>query len=152
MLIALECTVLFVILSKYDNHQRDMLHRLCLLKELDLAPYLKSILDLFTTYEIVPLPFPSQETLVNALSHPRHAVATRDASDDSFFIDLLPTRVIEFNLRVVAKYYSRIRIQRLAELLKLSVVKLELHLSEVASFRFKVHFNCCRWLPRATYI
>lgn len=134
MLAALESTVLFVILSKYDNHQRDMLHRLCLLKELDLSPSLKAILQLFTTYELVPFPFPGQEVLLASLSHPRHAVATRDASDDAYFTDLLPTRIIEFNLRVVAKYYSKIRSQRLADLLKLTVEKLEFHLAEVFYF------------------
>lgn len=128
---SLQCTILYLLLSKYDNHQRDMLHRMRLLRELEHVPTLAAVLQLFATDEVVPLPFPGMDDLLAALTLPRHATGEADPQDDAHFAALLPTRVIQFNLRVVAKYYARIHTSRLAALLGLSAEQLESHLSEV---------------------
>jgi 26S proteasome regulatory subunit N5 len=138
--------VLFLLLSKHDNHQRDLLHRMRQLKALEQTPVHADVLKMFATDEIVPLPFVGQTDLLSALSFPRHEVSDASEEDD-FFIKLLPKRVVQFNLRVIARYYSRISTSRLATLLGLSVDDLEAHLSEVQYTR-----NICITVIYVVYI
>ena len=60
---SLTSCIIFLILSKYDNHQSDMMHRLKLLKDVEKLETFKSVLTLLTTMEIVPSPFPQQVEL-----------------------------------------------------------------------------------------
>lgn len=129
---ALRCCILFLLLSKYDNHQRDMLHRLRLLRELETLPTHAAILLQFSTNELVPFPFAGSDELLNALATPRHAVAEASHESDAYFRDQLQPRVVQFNLIVVSKYYSRIHTTRLAGLLGLSTDRLEEYLSDVS--------------------
>jgi 26S proteasome regulatory subunit N5 len=125
---ALESCVIFLLLSKHDNHQSDMLHRLKLLKELERAPLCSSALNLFTTPEIIPLPFEGQQAME------AHASIRKGGAEHfEYFIKTLNKRVIEHNLRTVAGYYRRIRSARLGEMLGLEADQLESHLSELAS-------------------
>jgi hypothetical protein len=134
---ALQSTVLFLLLSKYDNHQRDMLHRVRALKEMEDCPVHATVLQLFATDEIVPYPFAGHTALLAALRAPRHSVSGSDTGsleDDEHFTALLPARVVQLNLRIASKYYSRISGGRLAALLGLSTEDLEAHLSEVIKY------------------
>lgn len=133
---ALESCVFFLLASKFDNHQSDMMHRIkgqlnIVFKTLPLDGLYAEALRLFTTHEIVPTPFPGQSVLEahSSLARSEHL------SDDSaeFFRQQLRDRVVQHNLRVVARYYKRIRSARLAELLGLSFEALEVHLSEIAA-------------------
>jgi 26S proteasome regulatory subunit N5 len=127
---ALESCITFVLVSKFDNHQVDLVHRLKALKDISvLHPVYGRALQLFSTKEIIPSPFGDQDRFE------KHACLSRfgDADTEKHFVDLFRKRVIQHNLRVVAGYYRRIRFQRLCELLGLDLEQLEMHLSELAS-------------------
>lgn len=126
---SLQATVIFLLASKYDNHQLDMLHRVREHKALEsFAPYAHA-LTLFATKEIIPSPFPNQDLLET------HACLARIGGQEvaDKFVQSLRKRVIQHNLRVVAGYYKRIQFSRLGELLGLDQSTVEDHLSELAS-------------------
>jgi len=62
---ALESCVIFLVLSKFDNHASDMMHRLKLLKDVEDNALCSNVIKLFTTVEIIPHPFNGQELLEN---------------------------------------------------------------------------------------
>jgi len=62
---ALESCVIFLVLSKFDNHASDMMHRLKLLKDVENNALCSNVITLFTTVEIIPHPFNGQELLEN---------------------------------------------------------------------------------------
>lgn len=55
------------------------------------------------------------------------------ASKAKLFCETLRSRVVEHNIRVVAKYYTQIRLPRLAQLLALEVTEVEERLSKMVS-------------------
>ena len=50
----------------------------------------------------------------------------------TYYLNILNTRIIQHNLRIVALYYKRITCQRLSQLLNLPIQELEEHLSELS--------------------
>jgi 26S proteasome regulatory subunit N5 len=127
---ALESCITFVLLSKFDNHQMDLVHRLKGLKDIStLRPLYARALQLFSTKEIIPSPFPEQDLFES------HPCFMRFGGTDvqKHFVDTFRKRVIQHNLRVVSGYYRRIRFNRLCELLGLDLEQLEMHLGELAS-------------------
>lgn len=133
---ALESAVFFLLASKFDNHQSDMMHRVkgqltTLFKTMPLDGLYAEALRLFTTHEIIATPFPGQATMEAHRCLHRTDHLSDEAAD--FFRQQLRDRVVQHNLRVVARYYKRIRSGRLAELLGLSFEALEAHLAEIAS-------------------
>ncbi len=127
---ALESCVIFLILSKFDNHASDMLHRLKLLKDIENNAICHAVITLFTTAEIIAYPFPGQELLQTHACFRQSFIDTATASE---FHQLFQTRVIQHNLRTCAKYYKRMHTQSLAAMLGLSADALEKHLSEMSS-------------------
>lgn len=132
---ALESCIIFLITSKHDNHQSDMVHRVKeqienQFKDLSLPQIYSNVIRLFTTYEVIQAPFPGQNVFE---SHPALRKLTDHSEDISaFFILQLNDRIVQHNIRVIAKYYKRIRIQRLCALLNLQVTALERSLSEIS--------------------
>lgn len=126
---SLESCVVFLILAKFDNHVSDMMHRMKLLKEVADNALCKATLDLYTTVEIIPYPFEGLASLQNhACFDKKYAEkASLEEFQKNFHV-----RVIQHNLRVVSKYYTRITIAQLGSLLNLDTVSLEMHLSEMA--------------------
>jgi hypothetical protein len=57
---ALTACIAYLILSKFDNHQSDMMHRLVQLKDVKLLPSFHQILTKFTTKEVIAFPFEFQ--------------------------------------------------------------------------------------------
>eukprot|EP00600_Ochromonadales_sp_CCMP1393_P009937 CAMPEP_0174974060 /NCGR_PEP_ID=MMETSP0004_2-20121128/11613_1 /TAXON_ID=420556 /ORGANISM="Ochromonas sp., Strain CCMP1393" /LENGTH=485 /DNA_ID=CAMNT_0016224629 /DNA_START=60 /DNA_END=1517 /DNA_ORIENTATION=+ len=134
---ALESCIVFLLMSKFDNHQSDMMHRVkqqlteTLFKTVSLDAVYLGALTLFTTHEIIPTPFPGQELF---MKHEIFVPGDHMSVDiGSHFQKQLADRVIEHNLRVIARYYKRIRSDRLSALLGLDYLVLETHLSEIAS-------------------
>jgi 26S proteasome regulatory subunit N5 len=133
---SLESCVIYLLLSKHDNQQHDMLHRLkkqliSEFKDLQLdAAYTEALLS-FTTDEIVPVPFPQQALFEKHAC--LHKYAHLQAEIGSHFVALLKDRTVQHNLRVVAKYYKRIRTARLGALLGLTTESIEAYLSELSS-------------------
>ena len=50
---ALKCMIVYVLLSQHDNEQSDLIHRIHLLRELELVPEYKELLELFINQEII---------------------------------------------------------------------------------------------------
>jgi 26S proteasome regulatory subunit N5 len=126
---ALESCVVFLVLSKFDNHVSDMMHRLLLLKEVQENELCKSTLELFTTIEIISYPFAGMAQLT---SHACFGKSYAEQSSLDTFQKNFHIRVIQHNLRVVSKYYNRITSAKLGQLLNLEPDALEKHLSEMA--------------------
>ena len=115
---ALASCVLFLALSPHTNHQADMMHRLVADERLEQLPAFHATLKLFTTPEIIAYPTPHQAEL--------EAHACLHTKGDELFGEWrkgLHTRIVQHNVRVVAKYYKRVRLARLAVLLGLTEVR-----------------------------
>jgi 26S proteasome regulatory subunit N5 len=125
----LERTVTFAVLSPYSNEQQDLLHRLNAIDtELADAEHLKEVLKLFTTNELIAYPFAQQQRLLGI-----DAVTAWGEDLAAHWGVIMHTRVVEHNVRVAAKYYSRIAGKRLSALLGLSYDDLEAHISNMVS-------------------
>ncbi|TCD60049.1 hypothetical protein EIP91_010843, partial [Steccherinum ochraceum] len=109
---ALERIVYYVVLAPHDNEQSDMLHRLfndSALLRLDLQ---YALVKCFTTQELMR--WPGIESIYGPNLRQTDVFTSEKLWED------LHTRVIEHNIRIVAKYYTRITLPRLTTLLDLS--------------------------------
>ncbi|KAK7822667.1 hypothetical protein U0070_002015 [Myodes glareolus] len=131
---ALKSVVLYVILAPFDNEQSDLVHRISSDKKLEEIPKYKDLLKLFTTMELM-----RWSTLVED-----YGVELRKGSPETPATDVfssteegekrwkdLKNRVVEHNIRIMAKYYTRITMKRMAQLLDLSVDESEAFLSNL---------------------
>jgi 26S proteasome regulatory subunit N5 len=117
----LQRVIYFVLLAPYDNEQSDILHRINLDSRNAEVPKDAALLKQFTISELMRWP------MVEA-QYSEHLCSTDIFSKDKNTKDpkahtryeALRQRVIEHNVRVVAKYYTRITFPRLTELLDLS--------------------------------
>lgn len=125
---SLSACIAYLILSKYGNHQSDMMHRLMLLKDVKLLPSFSQILTKFTTKEVIAFPFDFQGEVEEVVRSSQTEVSKADE-----FIPMLHTRVTQHNIRVLKEYYSKIRSSRMAEMLGLTVDSLEEFLAEMSS-------------------
>ncbi|KAH8099395.1 PCI-domain-containing protein [Cristinia sonorae] len=108
----LERIVYYVVLAPHDNEQSDMLHRLFndpALLRLDLQ---YALVKCFTTQELMR--WPGIESIYGP-----NLRQTDVFTSDKLWEDL-HIRVIEHNIRIVAKYYTRITLPRLTTLLDLT--------------------------------
>ncbi|MEE6523942.1 hypothetical protein FKM82_023087, partial [Ascaphus truei] len=121
---ALKSVVLYVILAPYDNEQSDLVHRINIDKKLEDLPKYRDLLKLFTTMELM-----SWSTLVDEYGKELREGSLESTATDVFACTEdgekrwkdLKNRVVEHNIRIMAKYYTRITMKRLAQLLDLSV-------------------------------
>ncbi|TMW56141.1 hypothetical protein Poli38472_008789 [Pythium oligandrum] len=123
---ALQHASIFAILSSYSNLQNDLVHTLAREKLLEKIPEFHSLLEKFTTKEVIGYPLP-QDALLK--QHPIFTHAVRGAE----WQKALHTRVTEYNLRVVAEHYQRIRMPHLANMIGLSEELTEASLSTLVS-------------------
>jgi 26S proteasome regulatory subunit N5 len=126
---SLESCVIFLILSKYDNHTSDMMHRLKLLNDTEENNLCINTLTLFTTHEIIPYPFNGQELLEN---HGCFIKSFIDQETITEFKKSFHIRVIQHNIRTVSKYYKKMDLFKLGNMLGLDADNLEKHLSDMA--------------------
>lgn len=111
-----------------------MVHRISSDKKLEEIPKYKDLLKLFTTMELM-----RWSTLVED-----YGVELRKGSSETPATDVfssteegekrwkdLKNRVVEHNIRIMAKYYTRITMRRMAQLLDLSVDESEAFLSNL---------------------
>ncbi|KAA1110616.1 hypothetical protein PGT21_027739 [Puccinia graminis f. sp. tritici] len=145
---ALRNAVYFVILAPYDNEQSDLLHRIA--KEEEELKKIEAVYDLvkcFTTPELMR--WPGIQELYGPILRkskvfgpPGIAGLEGDLEDE----EVDPTsnsgetrwqelhkRVVEHNIRAVSKYYTRLTIQRLSELLDLTIPESEATLAKLVS-------------------
>lgn len=130
---ALEACIVHLLASKRDNHQSDMLHRMKTLlpttfKTMTLNKAVSNALTLFSKDEVIVTPFEGQTTVEEHSSW--RIFATAD--ELQYFLEQFRARIIEHNLRVIAKYYQRINMARLQQLMNLPLDKLEEFLSDMS--------------------
>ncbi|KAH8992519.1 hypothetical protein EDB92DRAFT_1934821 [Lactarius akahatsu] len=109
---ALEHIVYYVALSPHDNEQSDMMHRLFVDPALEKLEVQFNLIKSFITDELMRWP-----GIVDVFGP--FLRKTDVFTNDKHWEDL-HTRVIEHNVRVIAKYYTRITLTRLTALLDLT--------------------------------
>jgi 26S proteasome regulatory subunit N5 len=110
----LQKVVLFLVLARHDNEQSDLLVRVTADKALDKLAVYKSLLVLFGRQELMH--WPTVQTRFLQTLQQDHA---REFGGPSGVLLLqgLEKRVVEHNVRIIAKYYKQITHTRMAELL-----------------------------------
>lgn len=131
----LQRVIYFVILAPYDNEQSDLLHRIARDTRNSKIPMDERLLKLFTVPELMRWPMVAKQ-FGPYLTDTDVFDESLDDSDDPKAHQRwkdLRKRVIEHNVRVVAKYYTRIQIPRLTELLDLTEDETEKYISELVT-------------------
>ncbi|KAJ3105682.1 26S proteasome non-ATPase regulatory subunit 12 [Phlyctochytrium planicorne] len=120
--------LLFVILSPFDNEQSDLIHRTYEDLNVSKLGLFKEFAKCFITSELVR--WPKIEEIYGTLlkSTPAFDVSTEGGVAR---LKVLHQRIIEHNIRVIAKYYTRISMKRLTELLDLPEKEAEEFLSSL---------------------
>jgi 26S proteasome regulatory subunit N5 len=133
-LTAMKNVVLYVVLAKYDNEQSDLIHRIEKEKILQDLPRYKQVVEKFTTMELInQAGFCQQfekELRDGVEGNQPTGVFPRTEEGDARWKDLF-SRIVEHNIRIMAKYYTRISLTRMAELLALPESKAEDSLSDM---------------------
>jgi len=120
---ALCCVVLYLVLAPFDNEQSDLLHRVFSDKNLEEISFYQKFLKNFITNEII-----NWSALCKEFERGLRAgdtasfvfsASSKVEGGEKRWADL-KNRVVEHNIRVMAKYYTRVRMSRMSQLLDLS--------------------------------
>lgn len=126
---ALSHMVYFLVLSPYGNLQNDLIHKIQLDNNLKKLETQESLIKLFTTQELMRWAI-VKKTFEPALNKDDVAFG---GEGNSHHWEEFRKRVIEHNLRVISKYYSRITLPRLNELLDLTESDTETFISDLVN-------------------
>jgi len=132
---AIRNVVLYIILAPHSNEQSDLIHRINEMKCLDKIPEFKELLSLFIQQEMISwqneIVKQYQSILRNGtkLAPANGVFGSTDVGNKQW--ENFQTRVGEHNIRMVSKYYSRISLKRLAELLDWPIDKTETFLCQL---------------------
>lgn len=129
----LQRIIYFVILAPYDNEQHDLLQRIYRDTRNAQVSEDADLLKQFTVHELMRWPEVSKEFgphLCSTDIFDSQPNQSRDEKAHQRWQDLRK-RVIEHNVRVVAKYYTRIGMKRLTQLLDLTEDETEKYISEL---------------------
>ncbi|POR30886.1 26S proteasome non-ATPase regulatory subunit 12 [Tolypocladium paradoxum] len=131
----LQRIVYFAILAPYDNEQHDLLHRIHRDTRNSQIPLDAELLRLFTVHELMRWPEIAKKFGPHLTSTDVFDAQAGQSSDEKAHQrwEDLRKRVIEHNVRVVAKYYTRIQMKRLTELLDLAEDETEKYISELVT-------------------
>ena len=130
---SLQRVIYFILLAPYDNEQSDLLHRIAQDTRISTScPTEGQLLKLFTVPELMRWPsiesnFGPHLTSTDIFSvkeDPKDPKAAQRWQD-------FRKRVIEHNVRVIAKYYTRITFPRLTALLDLPAQETEKYISDL---------------------
>uniref|UniRef100_T1J1H9 PCI domain-containing protein n=1 Tax=Strigamia maritima TaxID=126957 RepID=T1J1H9_STRMM len=127
----LKCVILYLILAPFDNEQSDLIHRVKEEKNLQEISKYKQLLQLFITPELIKWSFLCKCYEQDLKTGSAELLATqvfRGEAGDKRWQDL-KSRVVEHNIRIMAKYYTQITLARMANLLDLTVQETEDFLS-----------------------
>lgn len=120
---ALKKVVLYCILAPYGEEQSDLVHRIAKDKKLEQLPTYKEVLDCFTRVELLNwsnFQVSYGDVLrMGSSEEPATDVLQPNSDDGDKHWEELRKRIVEYNIRVVSEYYTRIRTDRLSELLHL---------------------------------
>ncbi|KAK2873760.1 hypothetical protein FQN49_002088 [Arthroderma sp. PD_2] len=131
----LQRVIYYVILSPFDNEQSDLLYRIQADSRNSLVPVEARLIKLFTINELMRWPMVAEQFGPHLCSTDVFDAATNHTADDKPYQRWqdLRKRVIEHNVRVVAKYYTRIEMGRLTELLDLNEEETEKYISDLVT-------------------
>ncbi|WAO85627.1 Hypothetical protein NCS54_00287400 [Fusarium falciforme] len=131
----LQRIIYFVILAPYDNEQHDLLHRIHKDTRNTEVPPEAELLRLFTVHELMRWPEIAKRFGPHLCSTDVFDVQPGQSSDEKAHQRWqdLRKRVIEHNVRVIAKYYTRIQMGRLTQLLDLAEDETEKYISELVT-------------------
>jgi len=134
----LTSVIIHTILAPYDSEQNDLVQRLLADRHTEEIPEWRTLLTLFDRPELIRWdtdivasyvpklaemePFRSAGALPANVSLPEPGKSSSESKDVWV---ALRQRVVEHNIRVIARFYSRITTARLAQLLQLSVADAE---------------------------
>ncbi|RUS18067.1 PCI domain-containing protein [Endogone sp. FLAS-F59071] len=124
----LQNVVFFVVLSPYDNEQSDLLHRIYKDPSLLKIALHHELAKAFVTDELMR--WPKIEEIYGAALRATPVFDPADEAGGRRWAEL-HNRVIEHNIRVVAKYYTRVTTERLTQLLDLNEKETEEFLSKL---------------------
>lgn len=127
--------VYYIVLSPYDNEQSDLLHRIQQDTRLSMVPVEARLLRLFTIHELMRWPMVAEQFGPHLCNTDVFDAQKTEALDSQAYTRWqdLRKRVIEHNVRVVAKYYTRIQMGRLTELLDLTEEETEKYISDLVT-------------------
>lgn len=135
----LQRVIYFVILAPYDNEQSDLLHRIHRDSRNSQISTEAALIKQFTVPELMRWPVVAEKFGPHLCKTDVFAASATDASTDKKDEKAhqrwqdLRKRVIEHNVRVIAKYYTRIRMPRLTQLLDLGEDETEQYISELVT-------------------
>ncbi|KAK0633161.1 PCI domain-containing protein [Immersiella caudata] len=131
----LQRIIYFIILAPHDNEQHDLLHRVHKDSRNAQIPEDAELLKLFTVHELMRWPEVSKLFGPHLCNTEIFDSAEGQSGDKQAFQRWqdLRKRVIEHNVRVVAKYYTRIKTERLTKLLDLTEDETEKYISELVT-------------------
>ncbi|ODM94279.1 26S proteasome non-ATPase regulatory subunit 12 [Orchesella cincta] len=118
----------YLALSPYDNEQSDLLHRMLEEKSMEDIPTYKSLLELFKNQELIHWKQFCQEYEAELRGQVNAAASTGifdNSEGGNKRWENLKDRVVEHNIRIMAKYYTRVTLERMSVLLDLSKDKVE---------------------------
>ncbi|KAL4922220.1 PCI domain-containing protein [Aspergillus aurantiobrunneus] len=127
--------VYYIVLSPYDNEQSDLLHRIQQDTRLSAVAVEARLVKLFTVPELMRWPIVAEQFGPHLCDTDVFSLKPSQSADDQphkRWQDLRK-RVIEHNVRVVAKYYTRIQMGRLTQLLDLNEEETEKYISELVT-------------------
>ena len=134
----LQRVIYYIVLSPHNNEQSDLLHRIAQDSRNTQVSTEAALLKSFTVSELMRWPIIAQrfgphlcKTDVFALNAPPSAPEEQKQAHARF--EDLRKRVIEHNVRVVAKYYTQIKMPRLCQLLDLNEEETEKYLSQLVT-------------------
>jgi len=126
----LKNVVVYVLLAPHGNEQWDQVHRIHAIRQMELIPEYNNLLELFINEEIIQW----KDTVVKNFEQLlRRGTPTSPAPPSVFAFNddgekrwkTFKERVGEHNIRMVAKYYTQITFERMAELLEFPVDEME---------------------------
>lgn len=128
----LQRVIYFILLAPYDNEQSDLLHRIAQDSRNAEVPQDAALLKLFTIPELMRWPMVEEQFGPHLRSTDifSNAPSPTDPKAHERYL-ALRQRVIEHNVRVIAKYYTRITFPRLTSLLDLSEEETEKYISDL---------------------
>lgn len=130
----LQRVIFYILLAPHDNEQSDLLHRINTDSRNSLIPQENQLLKLFTIPELMRWPIVSERFGPHLCSTDvfSSSPSDEDPKADTRWQDLRK-RVIEHNVRVIAKYYTRIQMHRLTQLLDLNEDETESYISQLVT-------------------
>ena len=125
--------IYFVILAPHDNEQHDLLHRIHRDTRNTKIPLDAELLKLFTVHELMRWPEIAKKFGPHLCE--TDVFDAKPGADEKAHVrwEDLRKRVIEHNVRVIAKYYTRVQMTRLTQLLDLTEDETEKYISELVT-------------------